>query len=151
MDDSHRGGCCGVIFLLLVVWGGFQLYQRFDGPSSCDGWNEWAKASEERFNDAIGRTEQLNLYTSTPIEIMELVKTFRDDADDQRNSGPPEAGRELSDASATFYSMMANMYEAIALDKPLPYSEQQLSNQSDKVTEFMNEANESCSGWQGWW
>jgi len=144
---ENRGcGCFGNIFTLLAVYGGFQLYQNFSAPSGCDGWEDWARTSESRFNDALAGLESLSPFSSSTSRVLRAADDLREDASTQRTSEPPDDARELSDAAATFYSMIANSYEALALGERPPYTEQELLDQANLVTQFLDEVNESCGG-----
>ncbi len=146
MDDNSRGGCCGVIFLLLLLYGGYQLFQHFQSPSGCEGWETWARTSEARANSLISRTQSLSPYTGTNQEKMDIVNDLRAGAAAERTSHPPDKARTYSDSTATFYTMLATAIEAQTLNEPAPYTESVLRAQADQVTNDLNAANKSCGG-----
>lgn len=96
MDRDRGGGFCGCLVLLLAIFGGYTLYQRYvAADAACAGGEAWARATDDRMNDATIRVERLSPYSSTDREIQVVADTFKRDAEAQRSSDPPDAGREL--------------------------------------------------------
>jgi hypothetical protein len=155
VDRSSGGGFCGCIFLILATIGGYTVYQNFSGGSlpnlpfiggnaDCQDGREWVEAANSRYIDAINRGNQLSPYTSSPDDLQEYSDLLQRYAQEQRNSNPPVAGRELNEQWGFFYQMLSQNYEAVAHGDQFPNSEAALTTLSNEILQAQDEFNEKC-------
>jgi hypothetical protein len=145
-ERGAGGGFCGLIVLVLAVFGAYQLYQRVTGNSSdCAAVQDWYEESFDRFNELQRKGFQMDPDTSTRADMRELAAQFEEAARAERASNPPEMATELSHSLARFYNMMEENWTALAEGDDIPFSDSVLLDQGELITTQQRQLNDKCN------